>query len=95
MSAAKTAKFNGWTNCETWAVALWIENDEPSYRYWREAAGWARQQSRDRYNALAERLKGELTDSAPNLGATLWGDLLTFALSEVDWFEIAKNLVDE
>ena len=23
--------FNGWTNYETWNVALWMDNDEPTY----------------------------------------------------------------
>lgn len=26
--------YNGWTNYETWAVALWIGNEEGSHRYW-------------------------------------------------------------
>ena len=25
--------FNGWTNYETWNVALYIQNDEPVYRH--------------------------------------------------------------
>ena len=23
--------YNGWTNYETWNVALWMDNDEPTY----------------------------------------------------------------
>lgn len=23
--------YNGWTNKETWAVGLWVDNDEPTY----------------------------------------------------------------
>jgi hypothetical protein len=30
--------YNGWTNYETWAVKLWIDNEQGTYEYWREAA---------------------------------------------------------
>ena len=29
----KAMSYNGWTNYETWNVALWIDNDETSYEY--------------------------------------------------------------
>lgn len=29
-------KYNGWTNYETWAVKLWMDNDHGSYLMWRE-----------------------------------------------------------
>lgn len=38
---------------------------------------------------LAERLRAELEDAMPDLGATLWGDLLNSAFSEVAWQDIA------
>jgi len=31
-------EYNGWYNYETWVTALWMDNEEPSYRYWREQA---------------------------------------------------------
>ena len=30
--------FNGWTNYETWALALHLDNDEGDHTYWRERA---------------------------------------------------------
>jgi len=31
-------KYNGWTNHATWVVNLWLENEEWSYRFWRNVA---------------------------------------------------------
>ena len=29
----KTMTYNGWTNYETWNVALWLDNDYESYQF--------------------------------------------------------------
>ena len=34
----KSETYNGYSNYETWAVALWLGNEESSYRYWRATA---------------------------------------------------------
>src|SRR5438477_252131 len=31
-------RYNGWLNYETWAVNLWLSNEQGSWDYWREAA---------------------------------------------------------
>jgi hypothetical protein len=39
MSMTTEAKtYNGWTNYETWNVALWIDNDQGSQEHWQEQA---------------------------------------------------------
>lgn len=43
---------------------------------------------------LAEEMKDEYEDLAPRLEG-LWADLLNAALSEVDWWEVAKTRFDE
>ena len=95
--------YQGWVNYETWAVSLWIDNDQSTYRYWREVAEACKAEGAGRVlsaeeNAvylLANALKREIENDAPDLGASPYADLLGTALSEVDWFEIAKHILSE
>jgi hypothetical protein len=104
-------RYNGWTNYETWAVALWIDNDQGSQEHWggvaheayEEAVRDPNEDTRDQWThsaavAVAERLKDDLTDeeSCPLLGqASVYSDLLTAALGEVNWYEIAEHMVED
>ena len=97
--------YNGWTNYETWAVALWIDNERGNYDYWREEARehrkaaptcsqvingiWTAEQAA-KFN-LADQLKEEIRDNAPDTEASMYTDLLRGALDEVNWNEIAGN----
>jgi hypothetical protein len=50
-----TATYNGYANYETWNVALWIQNDEATYKV---------AQKYDRYDAFIPRLElmwGQMT----------------------------------
>lgn len=97
--------YNGWTNYETWVVALWLDNDEPTYRHWRERADewrnadttsdyWTQEESA-RFN-LADELRESVNESNPLADdANMYTDLLGAALSEVDWQEIAEHMLDE
>jgi hypothetical protein len=90
--------YNGWSNYETWAVALWIGNEAASYKYWRMCAQTAVRNSVDTEHAngmLAVMLRDELEESMPDLGASLWADLLSSALCEVVWHEIAADLLSD
>jgi hypothetical protein len=104
--------YNGWTNYETWSVALIlgndpglegavraivddaIENGEPS-EYWTE-------EERKRFR-VADALKDwieeqaeediDLSDRVPL--SYLWLQLVTAALSDVDWHEVADSYIEQ
>lgn len=97
-------KYNGWTNYETWCVNLWLTNDEGSYNGWTEQAQTAFDGATDRGIGisrteqamidLADCLKDEITEQAPELEASMYSDLLNAALSEVNWYEIAGAFME-
>lgn len=90
--------YNGWANHETWNVALWMDNEEGTYRMIREWADEAREEGTEDgapRRILADRLEEFVKDNAPDLGASMYADMLGAALSEVDWFEIAGNVLEE
>src|SRR5690349_206052 len=107
MKPAQKPTYEGWSNYETWAVNLWLANDEGLYNYWRERVKELRAERGARSVMLpktrkaiaadlAEELKAWADDAAPwdSLNGTLWADLLTAALGEVDWREIADAWLD-
>ena len=105
----ETEGYNGWKNYPTWAVNLWLSNDEPLYRATLELTRqtveaadadpderpyWSKVETR-RYD-VADMLKAWVTDDlAPDLGASFAADLLGYALGEVDWSEIADAWIEQ
>lgn len=94
---------NGWWNYETWVVALWMDNEEHSQAYWRDAAQQVYRNAkadevcnkRDRaVFDLADAIKDAHEEDRPQTKG-VFGDLLTGALSEVNWREIAEHLLEE
>lgn len=100
-----TETYNGWKNYPTWAVNLWLSNDEGLYNATRELVaetceattkedGWLTD-DRPRV-AVADALKTWVRDElAPDLGASFAADLLGFALDLVDWIEIADAWIED
>lgn len=98
-------RYNGWTNYETWATALWLDNDYATHCYWqevtrqcRDAAPQAEQVEKGYWSVeeaarftLADRLKNEVEEGSPLQEGSLYSDLLGAALQEVNWREIADH----
>jgi hypothetical protein len=95
--------YNGWTNYETWSVKLWLDNDHGTYERTQELARWAWHEGRTRFQGrenvtrriLADVIEEMVKDAMPDLEASMFSDLLTYAVGRVNWFEIAENILSE
>jgi len=86
-------RYNGYTNYETWNVALWINNDQGESEYWAERAG----EVTDPYD-LGEELKAAHEERAEEFIGDRTGtlvDMLNASLGQVNWYEIAEGLIQE
>lgn len=88
-------RYNGWTNYETWCVALWMDSEEGTQEYFREMAeGYGAQSEEGSVSRFADALKDHHEELLPDLQGFV-ADLLNAAMSEVNWYEIAGNLMTE
>lgn len=77
------SKYNGWTNHETWTVNLWLANN-----------GYT--PAADNIRQTADEIKEFVNEFNPLANnASLYSDLLTTALQEVNWREIAEALIED
>ncbi len=91
-------EYNGWSNRETWAAALHIDNDEGSYTYAREIA----KEYPNKYQ-FADALRRWVEDMIEAVyhepsEACEWARLAAKdigSLDRVDWQEIADGILDE
>ena len=78
---------------------MWLENTEDSYLYFRELAAEALDQADGDKDAAAEILADEIKEAVQNAkptdGGNLYDDIITNALAEADYIEIANSFLDE
>lgn len=105
--------YNGWTNYETWNLALWIDNEQGTQEYWRDRAEEAYRDAKDTPSvnakltasepftraeramlALADALKDDTEENSPTV-VGFYADVLSAAISEVNYHEIASHWVEE
>lgn len=80
--------YNGWTNHDTWSVALWIDNEEPNYRRCARMAVGVNPKDPDEVLDLAHEIRTEA-----EAGVLLIGDPVD--LDRVNWEEIAQGYADD
>lgn len=92
------AKYNGWTNYETWLVNLWMDRTEFSQDHYRGLAEYASseyelaQMIKDQHEETWVEIVGLSDGTIP---ANVFTDLMTAAMSAVNWEEIAGHIWDE
>ena len=100
-------KYQGWSNYETWLVSLWLDNEQCSHEHWRHRAVELGEEAATHRNvregiwtvseaqrfSLADELKEEISDGSPLEEPSMYCDLLAAALDEVNWSEIAGELI--
>ena len=97
-------EYNGWTNYETWLVNLWIDNEQWSQEQCRELAEVYAEDEECPYQ-LSRDIKSFVEDDEADcfgirqttegkLASSMVSDLVSAALSEVDWQEIAEHFFE-
>lgn len=106
----KLQEYNGWTNYETWATALHIDNEYEIYqeaiRMGKESVKNAKKDENVKEGIwteceaakfrLADKLKDKIEDENPLIeDVSFYGDILGANLKEIDWHEIAEHYLPE
>lgn len=93
-------QYNGWTNRSTWAIALWLGNDQVTDALAREIVSDTMRHTGS-IAIAGDNLKVWVSDMADEMhnqiisSASLFSDLLRYALDDADWREIAQAFKDE
>lgn len=91
--------YNGWPNRETWTVNLYLRNDKTSSDHWKERAkevGMPADPRGVRCNKLAKEMQESMEADFDDVTAgSIYRDLVTSALSKVDWYRISESWIDE
>ena len=89
--------YHGWRNYETWAVNLYLNNDEGAYNYIHneiipECEKEAGNKKDDVIYCVTDRLKEMIEEQEPELDSPFAELLRT---DKVNWYEIAEKLVED
>lgn len=106
----KLEEYHGHANYETWAVNLWLDNEQSLQEMWAERAKEIEKNIHRDANVKSgiwtpcQALKFRLADEIENFvkdknpladKASMFSDILSANLSEVDWNEVAEARMPE
>lgn len=102
-------EYQGWSNYETWAVALMLDNDRAEYEFVMSLVEDCLEMGNSNKETetleeflhsdceinLADTLRDYIEDNNPLEGqATVYGQLLMGAIHNVNWMELAEHFLD-
>lgn len=89
--------YEGWTNYETWVTKLWLDNSESGQALQKEWLAEAKNQTKDRQTCirLEEIIKEYIEENSPITDASIYSDLLTSAISRINFTEIAETIIED
>ena len=87
--------YNGWKNYPTWAVNLWLTNDQGSEEWALDITRAAidNDGAHVRYDVASELKYAVRENYEPGENADMATDLLGYAFDCVDWYEIADAFI--
>lgn len=83
--------YNGYRNYPTWAVCLWLSSDPYTQKHAYDIARDDSLSGIEKDDAFKEWIES----SAPDLSASIYSDLLSYAISEVDWTQITNAFAED
>jgi len=83
-----TSEYNGWTNKATWLVNLWLTNEQATS----EEMSCIARDLKTKY-PVASAIREYVESLLPELDGFA-SDLMTYALDEVEWVEIAEQAIE-
>ena len=90
--------FDGWNNRETYFASLWLNNDSGFYHHYRNIYIYHREKGLDIEKAIEKTsrlFENEIKNYAPDIKSSLYSDLLTSALTNINYYEIIKELCSD
>lgn len=88
----KTADYQGWTNYETWSCALWFGNDGGTSD---EIYNQIKNGDLKSQEEVEGYMKSLVEEGEPELSPSMYSDILSAGLGEINYREIAKNYWDD
>ena len=87
---------NGYKNPETYFCSLWIDADDTTRREYIAMAKELQEDApEEQIKAVADAMRQNVEDGAPELSGSLYGDLLDAAIESIDFRALALEFIEE